>query len=280
MENFDKTKVRESLIYRAYRQIREYVDIKFEAMRWSEHDQKMAGFYRQFIKPGMMCFDVGANVGNRVKVFLRLGGLVTAVEPQDSCARVLKTAYGSNSRFFLAQKALGPAEGHAELIKGSSHALSSLSQDWIRKVQTSQRFGQRTWSQKESVEVTTLDLLIAQYGRPGFIKIDVEGYEFEVIKGLSQPVAGVSIEFIPEFIDPVVNSIKHLTAFGPIVLNYSLGESMKFELQKWVGPEDMISILSSLPDDSVLFGDVYIRSVSDLSEKSGVSRADNKKADF
>ena len=43
--------------------------------------------------------------------------------------------------------------------------------------------------------VTTLDRLIAQHGVPSFIKIDVEGFEDQVLAGLTHPVPALSFEF-------------------------------------------------------------------------------------
>lgn len=59
---------------------------------WGPDDAARLEFYSQFIHPGDLVFDVGANVGNRTKIFLRLGARVVAFEPQASCARVLQRA--------------------------------------------------------------------------------------------------------------------------------------------------------------------------------------------
>ena len=45
--------------------------------------------------------------------------------------------------------------------------------------------------------VTTLDQLIDRFGIPAICKIDVEGYEFEVLKGLFAANCHVSFEYIP-----------------------------------------------------------------------------------
>ena len=50
-----------------------------QARQWTPHDDEMVRFYSQFVAPGDVCFDVGANVGNRTRVFLALGATVVAV---------------------------------------------------------------------------------------------------------------------------------------------------------------------------------------------------------
>jgi len=46
-------------------------------------------FYRVFVAAGDLCFDVGANLGNRTRCFRQLGCTVVAVEPQGECFRKL-----------------------------------------------------------------------------------------------------------------------------------------------------------------------------------------------
>jgi FkbM family methyltransferase len=218
----------------------------------------MTSFYSQFVMKGDLCFDVGANLGDRTEAFVRLGGRVVAIEPQDFCMEQLRRRYRNNSNVILVQKAVGDKEGKAELMLSKWHTISSLSREWIRAVQASGRFAAYTWDNTATVPMTTLDKLIEEYGRPVFCKIDVEGFEFQVVKGLSVTIRALSFEFVPEFIDSSLDCISHLSSLGRPRFNYSVWETMTLQLPKWIGPEEMRDTLQSLPDKSV-FGDVYAR---------------------
>ncbi|MHC4475555.1 MAG: FkbM family methyltransferase [Planctomycetota bacterium] len=214
-------------------------------------------FYSQFVKEGDLCFDVGANMGRRTKALLKLGASVVAIEPLPYCMKALKKKFAHNDKVVLVQKALGESTGQAEMKISESHSVSSISQDWIESVKSSGRHHGCTWNQTVTVPVTTLDDLIAECGRPAFIKIDVEGYEYEVLKGLSQPVRVISLEFTPEFIDSGVNSVRRLSEIGPVKLNYSFADkSPVLELEAWVGSEQMCEILAALSRQKRA-GDVY-----------------------
>jgi FkbM family methyltransferase len=223
-----------------------------------KHKREMQLFYSQFLKVGDMCFDVGANIGNRTDIFIKLGANVVAVEPQDACAAYLEKRY-FNKNVRLIKKALGDKEGVASMQISRSTTISSLSKDWISTVKNSGRFNNLIWDKTAIVSVTTLDKLIGQYGLPVFCKIDVEGFEYNVLKGLSRPIKYISFEFIPEYIDSTVKCINHLSSLGLVKFNYTIGEYMHFHMQEWVGPSDMCSILTNMHKDNVTFGDVYSR---------------------
>jgi FkbM family methyltransferase len=233
--------------------------INIQLHSWTRFDQRALEFYSSLILPGGLCFDIGANIGNRVKIFLKLGSRVIAVEPQDKCIKILRRVFGTNPNLTIVEQALGHQEGFAQLSIGDACTLSSLSSDWIDAVRKSGRFSEYSWSNTQNVSVTTIDALIHKFGLPDFIKVDVEGYELQVIKGLSQPVRMISLEFTPEYLDSTFQSIDLLKRLGPICLNYSLGESMRLALHEWTGPEQMITILSGFKNDAVLFGDIYVR---------------------
>jgi FkbM family methyltransferase len=213
-------------------------------------------FYSQFISKDDLCFDIGANIGNRTKVFLYLGAKVVAVEPQRECSRILNIRFGS--KINLEQSALGESNGDGVIFISDTSEVSSLSKDWISEVSKS-RFHDKQWKETELVTISTLDTLISKYGVPKFCKIDVEGFEEEVLKGLSQPIPIISFEYtVPERLMEVRNCINQLVRLGEFECNYTLGENMKFELDNWISKEALLDQIHNL-SGATEFGDIYVR---------------------
>jgi len=175
--------------------------------------------------------------------------------------KILEKHYGKNKHVDLVHRALGEKESVRYMMIGSEHTLSSLSEDWVSCVKNSGRFSEFSWNDKQEVQLTTLDYLIETYGSPDFIKIDVEGYEYEALKGLTRPVKLLSFEFTPECMGSTINCIKYLSQIGNLELNWSINESMKMELTKWVDKDKMIELLYGHRNQH-FFGDVYARFIS------------------
>jgi FkbM family methyltransferase len=260
MKQLLKAIAKRTPIYQFYRYLAERVRMRRmirQFRQWSTEDQKRLEFYKQFVSAGSIVFDVGANMGNRAKVFSRLGAVVVAVEPQTPCADFLLSVFQNAPNFHLVKTALGASAGQAEMLISDTHTISSLSPDWVRMVKESGRFADYQWNKKEMVSIDTLDNLIARHGRPTFIKIDVEGFEEQVISGLSTPVAALSMEFTTEFMNSTFRSIDHLCQVGEVRFQMSLGESMEFALPEWTTAEEIKCVLSKLT--STACGDLYAR---------------------
>jgi FkbM family methyltransferase len=227
--------------------------------------RKLIKFYSQFITKGDLCFDIGANIGSRTEVFLRLGAKVVSVEPQNNCMKKLRRKYGNNEQVSLIHQAVSDFEGEEEIMVSNAHTVSSMSQEWIDSLKASDMFFVATsafqWQKYAKVKVTTLDKLVQEHGKPVFCKIDVEGYEYKVLKGLSKSIGTISFEFTPtkEFIDSAMNTVKHLATIGEVRFNYSLGESMTLALENWVGHEAISKIIPTLSKKTSFCGDIYAK---------------------
>lgn len=214
-------------------------------------------FYSKIIQPNDLVFDIGANIGNRVEIFLALGAKVIAVEPQKECCKILKNKFGDKIK--IVQKGLGAKAGVMQLSISNSHTISSFSNEFIAKMGAG-RFKKANWNKKVDVEIVTLDNLIACYGKPKFIKIDVEGFEYEVLTGLSDKIEYISFEYTtPEMLNNANLCFQRIKEIAPdSEFNWSIAESMKF-VDNWINSEQMENLLASKKFIDTGFGDIYSR---------------------
>jgi len=223
-------------------------------------ESKMMRFYAQWVRPGDLVFDVGANFGARTAVFLGLGARVVAIDPQERCIAELRARFGNNDRVQIVQTALGAMQGEATMLVSNALTVSSLSSQWVDKVKASGRFEGCRWDKQVTVPVTRMDDLIAAHGCPAFVKIDVEGFELEVLRGLSQPVPAISYEFVGEAVETAIQCARHIHSLGRSEFNFSFRESMEMQQEHWMNIESLSAALRALPrDDIQVWGDVYAR---------------------
>lgn len=217
-------------------------------------------FYGQFVRAGDLVFDVGANEGNRTETFLALGARVVAVDPQAECVQTLQRRFGDNSAFTIEPVALGANDGTVTLHLTTVPTIATVSTEFIEATHESGRFASYEYSTQRSVPLTTLDALIHRHGDPAFIKIDVEGFEPQVLSGLTRrppALRALSFEFTPELFKSAERCLQQLIALGASRGNYSLGESMELGLDADLSIEQLSRTLAGFVGSDV-FGDVYV----------------------
>ncbi len=214
------------------------------------NEKKLFG---QIISNGNLCFDVGANIGERTKFFLSLGAMVVAVEPQPSCLKNLKKKYKNNKYVTIVEKGLSDAPGLIKMaVCDDSPTISTMSEKWRLEGRFSTAY---KWDRFIDVNLTTLDSLIESYGVPKYCKIDVEGYEYNVIKGLKTPIEYLSFEFTKEFVDDAEKCLDYLSQLGTIEVNIILSPGTYFT--SFGNPSSIIQIIKENPN-KLFTGDIMV----------------------
>ena len=213
--------------------------------------------YARFVARGDLVFDIGSHVGDRVGAFRRLGARVVAVEPQPALARTLRLLYGRDRAVTVVESAVGGAAGAVALkLNLDNPTVSTASEAFIAASHGAPGWEGQQWTRIVDVPVTTLDALIARHGAPRFVKIDVEGFEAEVLAGLSAPVPALSFEFTTIQRDIARDCVARCAAIGYRAFEASLGESLAFAHARKLGANEITDWLTGLPA-SANSGDIY-----------------------
>jgi FkbM family methyltransferase len=214
-------------------------------------------FYRTIIKPEDTVFDVGANVGQRSGIFARLCRKVVAFEPQPSCLKQLRSNFKNTSRVIIEDVGLSDSAGELVMYECDADVLSSCAPTHIEQMKQ-ERFKSRVWERTRNIRVVTLDAMIEKYGHPTFIKIDVEGYELNVLQGLSVPIERLSFEYASETINTARQCVEQLMKLSDYRFNYCVGEDLNYVLPEHVNAQDFIErVIPEMSSTHLLWGDIY-----------------------
>lgn len=217
----------------------------------------MDALYARFVRAGDLAFDIGSHVGDRIGAFRRCGARVVALEPQPLCAHAVRTIYAGDTGVTLIESACGPTAGRLSLhVNSANPTVTTASPDFVKAADGAGGWEGQVWDREIEVPVTTLDALIAEHGHPAFIKIDVEGFEADVLAGLSHAVPALSFEFTTIQRDVAYACLDRIAALGSYGFDLALGESAQLAFGRWVTAEDMRAHIAAL-EHHANSGDVY-----------------------
>ena len=166
-----------------------------------------------------LIFDIGFNKGEFTDVCIKKypACKVVGVEANmDLFHRVRKKPYLTLLNNLVSQK---DGEKIDFFIEFGQDGISTASQEFMQnsRFKKGSKYlspNSAQWINAGKVETITLDTLVDTYGSPDVIKIDVEGYEYNVIAGLSKKAGKICFECHEEEKEKLHKTIKHLRGIG------------------------------------------------------------------
>lgn len=147
---------------------------------------------RKFLKPGQTIVDVGANVGYLTRIFARATGTlgrVLAFEPNPLIFPLLAGNVAKLKQVDVFNRGLSSEAGSFPLfLAGRNHSVASFAKDYPAKHLT---FHGNAEVESVQAKVTTGDesLIREEIEHVDLIKIDVEGWEIDVLNGLERTIS-------------------------------------------------------------------------------------------
>ena len=209
--------------------------------RWDPAFQQVALLERNKVD---VVLDVGANSGQYATDLRRFGytGRILSFEPVKACFDQLLAASANDHEWTAHKTALGATAGSSTINvaanNGASSSMLPMLESLVKVAPNTQ------YLRQETVTVATVDQIAADHVKPDariFLKLDVQGFEREVIQGAKDTlpsVVGVQIEisFVPlyrggmlytEVFDWVASQGLSLMAIEPMFTDPSTGQLLQ-----------------------------------------------------
>lgn len=203
-------------------------------------------------------FDIGANTGQYADVNAKKYDKVILVEANPALCKILRAKFRHPK--YVIENVLVSKDSSAEFyVSSTANTISTAAVRWV----TDSRFTEhQKWGRSpDPIPCMSLDALIAKHGTPAYIKIDVEGYEYNVLQSLTGVVAAspenpnpipLAFEWAEEMLDEIILSVRYLVnqlrytkfalqaedayEFEPVPESYMSAEALIAHLEQTLNP--------------------------------------------
>lgn len=159
----------------------------------------------------MLFFDIGANRGDATEVALSRGYEVVALEPAPIYSQLVRR-YIYDRRVLCLRNAVSDKDGdYVDFYVADEDGLSTLNKEWLTA--DNMPYAGKSYYTTQ-VNTVTIDTLARIYGEPDLIKIDVEGAEWSVLRGMTRAYGTLCLEWTFATLDQHETQMDYLYSLG------------------------------------------------------------------
>lgn len=161
----------------------------------------------------ILLFDIGANIGAWALANYNPNTRIVSVEASPTTYTTLVQNTARKNIHCINRAVTSQPDAEVTFYEADADTISSLNKDWITN--TRSRFGNDSHVRTETVvSTTTIDSMVATFGVPDIIKVDVEGAEHIVLPSLTRKVKTVCFEWAAEWDVEAFMCIDHMSKIG------------------------------------------------------------------
>jgi FkbM family methyltransferase len=201
--------------------------------------------YMRMRKTGTL-FDIGANHGIYTDVNRYKYEKCILVDANPQLTRELREKYKEDKGVHVVEAIVSNKDSETFYIANSDQ-ISTADPEWISQSRFSKNY---RWSPVQGIPTLSLDKLISLYGVPTFLKVDVEGYEYNVLLSLTQKVPALAFEWAEEKKSEILLTMEHLHKLGFTKFHIQMEDEYSYQVEdsEWYDYSIAYKLLESICD--------------------------------
>ncbi len=192
-------------------------------------------------------FDIGANRGLYSDANAKDYESIVLVEANPSLCSFLSSKYQQNPLIHIENVIVSNKSSETFYISNAD-TISTVDPEWIHQSRFSKNY---SWRPVDGLPTVSLDALVQKYGKPTHIKIDVEGYEYNVIQSLTTKVDSLCFEWAEEKKKEILLTLEYLKNLGFTRFAIQMEDAYVYTVQphEWMSYQDIWNLMSMNCDE-------------------------------
>ena len=175
-----------------------------------------------------LLFDIGANRGLYADANIAEYDDCVLVEANPELCSFLQEKYRMNPKMQIENCIVSNKPSETFYISNAD-TISTVDKEWIENSRFSKNY---QWHPIQGLPTRSIDALVEQYGTPSFMKIDVEGYEYNVICSMTKKYCPLSFEWAEEKKGEILLTLEYLQKLGYSRFSVQMEDSYTYKVSQ------------------------------------------------